>query len=381
VRHDSSNQTLITSPAIGRYHNRATVNPTSPVAGPQISAPAATPPATSLPAGFFPESLSFVSQTDGYLWGTTPGSHLGVIAHTTDDGTTWSQLPSPGVDNAFALTGGGRGVGQIRFVSGTVGFLYGAKLLVTTDAGTTWAEQRSPGYIDELEAMRGRVWALVRPTYRSQTVRLYSASAADPTLQLVTKVPPMTGLAGTAGIAGSDSIALDNDSVAVMVGDSGLWVSPNGTAWHQRQDPCQALSTGAKPQSGLLSAPSPSSIVAACGYDVSAGTETKQVWTSTDAGAHWARTPKAPGPGGYLETLTAGGTGNFLIGDSRGGAQATYNGGARWSADPADGIELAFVGFIDPTHVVAVGDRADEEQGAFATSTDSGHSWAVHRFP
>jgi photosystem II stability/assembly factor-like uncharacterized protein len=120
--------------------------------------------------------------------------------------------------------------------------------------------------------------------------------------------------------------------------------------------------------------------VIACGYHVAGNNETKVLYQSADAGAHWTPVPGAPSDTGYLQTLSAGGGRDIIVGTFRGGAQVSHDGGATWAGDDARGVPLSFVGFIDAVHIVAVADRAVSATGAFATSYDGGKSWQLTRF-
>jgi photosystem II stability/assembly factor-like uncharacterized protein len=378
----TSNLPVIT-PTTGVKPTKPTVVTASSAPAPTSSTPstastftAASIPTTPLPVGYFPESLSFVSGSTGYLWGSVPGSAKGVVALTTNGGHTWNAIASPPVDNSFKTGSASSGDAQIRFVSGTLGFIFGAKTYVTRDGGASWQPYNADGYVDDLEALHQHFWALVRPSYHSSTARLYTATSSDPTLQPVNGVSPVSATTGTAQIAGGDSIALDNSTVDVLAGDSAFYSSPDeGVTWAKHASPCRT-----KPLSGLVTAPSTNSVIAVCGYNAAAGSESKQVYTSTNAGKTWTPTKNPPNSNGYVQTLTAGPTGTFIIGQARGGAQASFDGGKTWQPDLANGRELSFVGFIQPTVVIGLADRADESQGAFATSGNSGRSWSVTPF-
>ena len=345
-----------------------------------LTAPPVTRPIPGL-VGYFPRSVSFVSQRDGFLWGTVAGSRPattaahGVVAVTHDGGATWTPAGGPPV-SAVAEP-------QIRFASPAVGVVFGgSQPYVTTDGGSTWHRYAVPGHLSELEAMNQRIWALVRPSAGASVVRLYGASVAAPKLRRVGAVPAMTGRrGGTDGATGAAAIALSGRSVSVLVGDDAFWTSPNAKRWTRGHNPCPKTLGGRPvvPASTLLAAGSSSSLVAACGYGARNGVQTKLVYESSSAGKRWSPASRPP-TGGYLETITAGSR-TIIIGNSRGGAVLTRNNGHTWQPDPANHVDLSFVGFIDTSHVVAVADRADEEVGAFASSTDGARQWSVVPFP
>jgi hypothetical protein len=351
------------------------------IASPSASSPSSTAAVPLSMAGFVPDSVSFISADTGYMFGTIGSSHAGVVAQTTDDGHTWTRLPNPPDVEDSASAAGVSGDNQIRFGSLTTGFIYGSLYLVSQDSGQSWTPYSMPGYIDDLEVMHDQVWALVRPSQDSQTVRLYSATTGDPTLRLVPGVSAMQSVPGADSIALSGNTVNANVSVNVIVGGSTFLTSPNGKRFHTRIDPCGINPpTGASAQNALLSTLDVGTVVAVCGYNVGGSGETKQAYISNNSGKVWTATAQAPSEPGSIETLGAGTGKAFILGTTH-GAQITLNSGKTWLPAEADGIPLGFVGFIDLHHIVAISDRADSTVGAFATSRNSGHTWVVTQFP
>jgi photosystem II stability/assembly factor-like uncharacterized protein len=365
VRHSSDNQTMAITAS------PPSVNPTAGTPQPS-SAPVA---ATSLP-GFVPQSLSFVSQDEGYLWGSAGTAARGVVAKTTDGGTSWTRLPSPRVNDSLA---GRHGAGQIRFATGDVGFVYGARNFITTDGGQHWSAFPTAGYVADLEAMQGRIWALIRNCEHCRSVRLYSATAADPALRRVRQVPVMRSHGGAPEVAGAASIAVSGTRVDVIAGSAGFWTSPDGRHWKQQHDPCPSRLAGTPVKSALVTTTDTLGVAVACGYHVSGSDETKRLYTSRNSGASWQAVRSQPAALGYLQTLSAGSTSDIIVGTSRGGAQLSHDGGASWAASPPGGVQLSFVGFIWLSHIVAVADPLSRV-GSFATSTDAGRHWSFTNF-
>jgi hypothetical protein len=367
VRHNSDNATLSLDGS-----NKTSPNPKATT----TSNPAPAPPAPL--SGYFPESLSFVSGTTGFLWGSSGTSRTGVVARTDDAGAHWTELTAPPVNDGFLDA---HGAAQIRFVNGDVGFLYGQKDLITTDAGASWRQFAAPGYIADLEAMNQKIWALVRPTATSHDVRLYSATAIDPQLKLVKAVPVMRSMPGAPEVAGGASIAVSGDRVDVIAGSSSFYSSSNGKRWVSRRNPCQAQVNGAPVHTALVTSTDTLGVAVACGYDVQAKSETKQLYISPDSGGRWQALPTQPTSFGLLQTFSAGSVSDLVIGTTWGGAAITHDGGRSWAATTAPGgALLSFVGFIDVSHIVGVADRASSGAGAFANSTDAGHNWTLTRF-
>jgi hypothetical protein len=375
VRHNSNNQTLVQA---GGAKNPGPV------------ATGVTHYTTSELSGFVPLSVSFVSQNIGFAWGTVDGSNTGAVAMTADRGRQWTRLPNaPAVraelDSADAD-------GQIRFVSATVGYIFGSSLYVTRNAGQSWQSLPTPGYVDDLEAVNQQAWALVRPRGQGDpAVQLYTATAARPGL---TPVSDASGIIGGSAPAGTDSIAVNSYgqkagparfSVDVLIGGATFRQGINGSLWINQIDPCGTSDTSGDPLDSALIAASGSNrntMVAACGYGASGGAQHKVVYTSNPKQA-WLPTASAPSDAGVLETLSAGSHNTIVVGDTQGSAQLSTNGGRSWVSDDArPGVQLAFVGFIDTRRIVALSDAASGGVGAFAVSEDSGRSWpVVHTFP
>ncbi|HTW21138.1 MAG TPA: hypothetical protein VME70_13110 [Mycobacteriales bacterium] len=374
VRHNSGGEQSVAIETTGlprvQHHPRETPLPSESITVPS-SQPSSTPPVPTTLAGFRPDSLSFVSPTVGFLWGSMAGSHAGVVAKTTDGGSTWTRLSPPGAEDS-ASGKGVAGDAQIRFVSGTVGFVFGALTYLTLDGGQSWSQYSLPagqGYVDDLEAMHQRFWALLRPSQSSTHVRLYTATAAQPSLQLVKAVKPMTAAPG------ADAIALNDNSVSVIAGSTAFWSSKDGTHWTEQTNPCESVNGVRNAELSTLNL---GTIVAACGSADKAGSEQKASYVSHNWGKAWTPTLAKPDPTGGLQTLFAGTNKNIVVGTTA-GAQVTTDAGRSWTPLEANGVPLGFIGYISTTHLVAVSDRA-ATTGAFATSTDGGLTWSVYSF-
>jgi len=374
VRHSADSDARLTFGG-GRH------DPTRPPTAATSSIPTPLPTAGTL-NGFYPESVSFVSQQQGFLYGSIGSSSDAVIAETVDGGLHWIRRPAPPVEDAF-VGSNGRGIGQIRFSTDGTGFLFGSSYWISRDHGSTWTKQPFHGYIDALETRDHEVWALARPGLNSTKVSLYTATTSDPTLRRVRGVPTMTALPGIPSEAGEASLAVSGEPngvarVVVIVGERDFWISPNGTKWVRGHNPCPV--TGLR--STLVAISGERDVIAACGYTARQSGQSKRIFTSVNSGHKWKATKADPARAGFLETLTAGTATSAMLGTSRGGAQLTADGGKSWSTvTNADGFKLSFVGYIDTAHIVAAANRDSSKGAAFATSTDGGDTWTVTRFP
>lgn len=372
VRHDSNDQSLqIASPS---NSGRARPGPShSPIATSSARPSAVEEPSTPTgPAGFTPTSVSFVSQTVGWAWGSTTHFGPGVVAQTRDGGQTWTALAAPQV---HMTDPGGSGDYGIRFANGELGYVFGTKLFMTPDAGQRWQPVALPGRVIDLETMNHRVWALVQPCTSCTTLRLYGATTAAPSA-----FTPVRGVPDLAAPAHSldgreGTIVVARSAVYVMAGSSALWASADGTSWNRVQDPCSANHGFAD----AVSAWRPNGLVAVCGGEASAGTESKKVFESMNGGANWSTLP-APPDAGYPTSVSAGTPADVVIGLSDGPGYVTNDAGRTWSTTRPRNVNLSFVGFISHTRIVGV-PSTDVPQRAFLQSDDAGRNWAVTSFP
>jgi photosystem II stability/assembly factor-like uncharacterized protein len=333
---------------------RATPTPT-----PSGSAQPHAPGPTAL-SDFHPLSVSFVSQAEGFLLGAGAGRAL-TIARTGNGGAAWSRLPD--------VTMPAEGTG-IRFATPTIGFLFGSRYLVTTDGGGSWATLRSPGFISDLETMNGHVYALVTPCATCRRVSLFAATTSSPTLQRVPGVPSLVGDAASVSVAGDSAYFLDT----VKGGNGQIWATQDGAKWSQRSSPCGTTM-------GLITQWSPTGVAAACDVRlVGMGKESKQIFVSADGARSWAPLASPPTRVGSINSVSASGPDNVVVGVDRSGLDVTTDGGRHWTpAGPRMADGASFVGFISPTRVVALPENASNRY--FTTSYDAGRTWVTTRFP
>jgi photosystem II stability/assembly factor-like uncharacterized protein len=316
----------------------------------------AAPPPLS---GFHPQSVSFVSQAEGFLLGAGTGAVT--IARTSNGGSTWSRLPD--VKMPAAGTG-------IRFATPTIGFLFGSRYLVTTDGGGSWTPLASPGFISDLETMNGHVYALVTACPTCRRVTLYGASTTAPALTRVPGVPSMLGDAVSVSVAQNSAYFLDT----IKGGPGEVWATLNGVKWSQRVSPCGTTM-------GLVTQWSETGVAAACDVRLfGVGKESKQVFVSTDGAKTWKPLATPPTKVGYINSVSASGPANVVVGDDQSGLDVTTDGGRHWTLEGpqmADGA--SFVGFISPSRVVALPQDASDR--FFTTSYTAGRTWVTTPFP
>jgi photosystem II stability/assembly factor-like uncharacterized protein len=317
--------------------------------------------------GFVPRSVSFVTQTEGFAWGSRTPDGAGVVAQTLDGGASWQRLAAPPID---ATAPDDSGDGAIRFSNGVQGYVFGSSYFVTADGGQSWRQLPSPGHIDALETMNGRIWALVSACQTCSPVRVYSATTADPRLSPVSGVPELHGH--------TTSLAANGSSVDVLVGDRDFWASPNGRRWFRGVNPCAAHAPA--DSANVIASWNLRDVVTVCSGVRNGDSQPKYAYVSTNFGRRWAAQPASPSTQGISLAVTAGNGADYLLGVSRGVASVSHDGARRWRPAQPRGIHIGYAGFISPIDVVAIPSPADPV-GAFLYSHDAGRSWTVTRFP
>jgi photosystem II stability/assembly factor-like uncharacterized protein len=311
-------------------------------------------------SGFHPQSVSFVSQAEGFLLGAGT-DHAVTIARTADGGTTWSRLPDVKVPSA--------GTG-IRFATPAIGFLFGSRYLVTTDGGGSWTPLSSPGFISDLETMNGHVYALVTACPTCRRVTLYGASTTSPALKRIPGVPSLVGDAVSVSVAQNSAYFLDT----VKGGSGQVWATLDGVKWSQRPSPCGTTM-------GLITQWSETGVAAACDVRLfGVGKESKRVFVSTDGAQTWTPLATPPTKVGYINSVSASGPQTVVVGDDQSGLDVTTDGGRHWTLEgPQMTNGASFVGFISPTRVVAL--PKDAADRFFTTSYTAGRTWVTTPFP
>jgi photosystem II stability/assembly factor-like uncharacterized protein len=319
----------------------------APLSGPRASSGPKISPATL--KHLQPETISFVSQTDGWVSGETKvagGTVDGGFGRTANGGKTWSAeqaTPPP--------------TGLVRFATDQIGFSFGAQYQMTHDGGRTWQTLPSPGYIPDLETFNGRVWALVQSCQECRAPRLFTATINSPTLHRVRTVAPIS--------ANNSAIILNGSSVFVTGGED-LWRSRNGLTWRKGINPC-----GTAPQA--FSAYGPLDLAAECTPARGVGS----IFESNDGGLRWTDIANLPNVTASATTLSAGTFDHLIITTGTGPPWVTFDDGQHWRRADTGTAPVVFAAYISPTHIVGI---RGGDQPAFVTSYDSGHTWSATPF-
>lgn len=296
-----------------------TVAASAAIAGGGHAAPAGSrsPAAGPVPAGFQPDSVTFVSANDGWVLGTAPCAHAPCtsVVRTTNGGRSWVGIPAPLL--GLSRFSGSAGLDRIRFADTKDGFAYGSELWVTHDGGSRWARLRQvPGYIADLEASAGTVYAA---SLRSNHITIYRSPDGRNDWHRV------AGLPAPAGFGGLGTITLHGSAAWIILGGR-LYASSTGAHWTRESFRCPALLA-----IDSAAAYSTRDLTVLCAGDPGAGNTEKVVYASTDGGARFTKagTPPTGGDGGILAEPTT----KHLFVATASGATWLYvssDGGHRW---------------------------------------------------
>lgn len=300
-------------------------------------------PALSL---LVPTSVTFVSQTDGWVSGAleVPGGTVaGGLGRTSDGGATWSiEVPHPAPE------------GTVRFADSTQGFSFGSEYQSTNDGGLTWQDLPSPGFITDLETSHGVVWALVRTCAICERLRLYQATLTAPKLVEVAAVKPV----------GSYDAALTLRGHAIYVtGGKDIWATTDdGYSWRHEANPCRGGSQA-------FAAWSATGLAAECTPARGVGS----IFETLDAGRDWTDIANVPHVRAAVGTLSAGSPDDLLITTGLGAPYVSHVHGYRWRRADVAG-DVTFAAYISNRHIVGL---TDGLLPAFVSSIDSGRTWTT----
>jgi hypothetical protein len=242
-----------------------------------------------------------------------------LLAATTNGGQTWEvrndQLPSDYGQNAGYP-------GQFEFV-GNDGYLWGgapasdgaAPLWVTNDAGASWHKAAiEASVVYDVSAIGQNVWALTSGCTPSGATAT-TTTTTDPTCPLVLEQSVDGGASWTAVSATGlqtltdgplaaqrvelARITLSRAYVVVTVADEPagglamLYTGDGGQSWATRPVPCAGPFT----LGDEMAASGTDDLWFLCGSQASGGSQSKELYRSSDAGSTWILTASATGLG------------------------------------------------------------------------------------
>jgi hypothetical protein len=394
----------------------STRSPTTSAASsvPSTTAPAATsPPASSasgpaggpVPPGFAAASVTFVSDSEGFVLGTAPctSAPCTSILRTKDGGATWVGIPAPRAPLAEPGTTQGA-ISELRFADPSDGFAFGTGLWTTHDGGAQWTELGSvaglsPYDVSDLVATSSGVYAVVSPWSTnpgtSTDTVLVRGNASGDSFSVIhnfganVEVTQMVASGGVVyalvGNVGTRSLSLVRAAGSVVTTTPVLVSGLNGSPI----DYCD-----------YLAASSVTDLLLECGMGVADGSQGfRQLYGTTDSGQSWTAMSD-PGTGAGTDTwgIADGGGGHAVIATGGGlssGLLATTNFAQSWS----DVLDVPTqnlggwgdLGFEDSTHGVVIyapggplnagtAGSSPAGSGVLYRTTDGGASWSAVMF-
>ncbi|GAC1316073.1 MAG: hypothetical protein NVSMB16_13020 [Acidimicrobiales bacterium] len=347
-------------------------------AGPALAAPvagalpstASRPPGRGAGTGFHPQSVTFVSATDGWVLGSAPCATQTcplALVRTRDGGRTWAAVTSPG-----------DGVSTVRFADATNGWAFGPGLRATHDGGATWGDVALPGVspgaqVSSLEAGAGFVHAAVVDVGGTgPEVRVETSPVGTDTWRIAAVRVP----AG-AGPVPHAQVVLHGDRGWLMVVNRTVagGARLTGGTWQSWSPPCvDAVGPG------VLAAATDTDLVAACDTGAWGGTRrAEDAVVSHDGGDTFVRSPGAV-PVTAANFIATGSSGHAVVSGpaADGGAVLvdTEDGGATWTTvfRQAGGGSWLDLGFTTATQGVAI-ESVTSGGTIMLLSHDGGHSW------
>jgi len=354
--------------AAGTFSSPATGGvPGSTMAKPAGSAGSPLP-GGAVPAGFQPQSVTFISASDGWVLGSAPCGARDCLAvlRTGDGGRTWRSVPAPPAD--LTTLGGKPGVYELVFADSRDGLAYGPQLYATHDGGWAWQRVRLPGDVEWLAAGGGTAYAIVIGTDRR--LRVYRSPVTQTHWSRVAGLPAKFG-----DFAGQYPITLYGKAAWIFLGGD-LYATRTGASWQRERIPCPAGFPAMR-----LAAQDESRVSVAC-EQPAIGTAEKIIFNSRDGGHTFSRARQAPPLIGDGSNLARPSPGHFALAcvSSRVTANLIYSssdGGRTWrtALEVIDGAK----GWFDLGFATALRGAVVEGTPAIGShlylTTDGGASW------
>lgn len=354
------------------------------------------------PNGFEPSSVTFVSQSDGFVLGTTKSCNTTACASivtTTNNGASWQQMPSPPAPflSRSSALGSSVGISQIRFANVDNGWAFGPSLYATHTSGASWQQVQIPipGKITALATAGGKVFAIVTNCTNqtsSCTSSLISSSISNNSFTQVSGVvnsgTPNTGSNGSpivlyATPSGVNGFVLlgyqgNHPSEAFLYGTNG------GNTWARFPDPC-----GTNLEITSLTMPNATTLDTLCSGGVAAGSSEKILMQTSNSKTQRLGNAPLPGDGGQLASPN---TSTPVIATSSAASfiYRSINSGQSWttSAQYGDGgVGFYDFGFTSPTQGIAIHGTPPTNTNngpvvdSLIESTNAGASWFTVPIP
>jgi hypothetical protein len=320
--------------------------------------------------------VQFASAEDGYALALHRNTVI--LAGSTDGGDSW-QVRNDDLPTGLASTADFPG--QLEFV-GSSGYLWGAQtssgapLWVSHDDGTSWHRAAIGPYVVDVSAIDLNVWALTdtcpdlssgSPTGAAPSCSMGIATSLDGGATW-TGSSSSSSLQGTLGPRDGrvplpvELARITRTRAYVLTKAVGGLAFPTwqvaftddgGATWSSRAVPCAgAFALGAE-----VAASSTEDLWLLCGSQASAGSQSKQLFRSTDGGRLWVLAAAATGLGtpapstvppdplpldGYVSPFTIGhhnlavaGTTTAWLFPARASLYKTSDGGGSWASVPS----------------------------------------------
>lgn len=347
-------------------------------------------PGASLPAGFEPAAVSFVSPSRGWVLGRGGCQNCAGLRLTGDGGDHWLVLPAPPGPLGY-YSSSASAVTDVVFADAANGFLYGPGLLATHDGGRSWIRQLLPP-VQALSVGSGYAYALTlaQPGGPAGLWRTVIGTSRWTRLPLPPGAsPPSPGWGhGTLrlNVEGAILVLLRLGFTGPTVTSSQvgrLWLSrTNGTDWHARPVPCPPPSGGGAAAISIALHHPDAWLLDCFNNEQSSQEQNTQhhLYGTIDAGLSWVRLSD-PTRHNMPGLLADNGSGHAFLA-TEGGADTlvgTFDGGRRWQTLITSGGSFfgwADLSFLNAETGFVVGPTHYSPEHVYRTD-DGGRTWRV----